>query len=449
MPDLDDGESVEMKGSGPQALRPEEHRRRLLLHLPGLAEPVDRRSSGAPASTCASSAATRPRRRRIGGACRRPVEGRRSEGEDASRTAAAAGRDLGQRRRPGRLVDEREARRRAGLLGRQAVPLAAGQPLPRAGLVRRRAARRRRSTASCGSTARRSSARSASSAGRTRATTGRRSRFVVFDAPAHRRAVRGAAGVRCDERWPRSTARRSRWSTSISCADEPRAPARGAGPRRGARRRGADAAAAGLARTRPGRSATLLKVKTFHDAEARVVGHLPGAGRHKGRLGALVGRAARRHAVLRRHRLLRRRAREPAAGRQHDHVPLPGAVRRRRAAVSVVRRRAGRRASRRRAGEDQPGDKLLPDPKHKSAVGTSINGSQQEQRPWPDTSSSSKATSSKFWEISQDGNDVTVRFGKIGTHGQTQTKTFDDAAAAQKHAEKLIGEKTKKGYVES
>jgi len=29
-------------------------------------------------------------------------------------------------------------------------------------------------------------------------------------------------------------------------------------------------------------------VKTFHDAEARVVGHAPGAGRHKGRLGALV-----------------------------------------------------------------------------------------------------------------------------------------------------------------
>ena len=36
-----------------------------------------------------------------------------------------------------------------------------------------------------------------------------------------------------------------------------------------------------------GRSATLLKVKTFHDAEARVIGHAPGAGRHKGRLGAL------------------------------------------------------------------------------------------------------------------------------------------------------------------
>ena len=37
-----------------------------------------------------------------------------------------------------------------------------------------------------------------------------------------------------------------------------------------------------------GRSSTLLKVKTFHDAEARVLQHLEGSGRHKGRLGALL-----------------------------------------------------------------------------------------------------------------------------------------------------------------
>lgn len=35
------------------------------------------------------------------------------------------------------------------------------------------------------------------------------------------------------------------------------------------------------------RSATLLKVKRFHDIEARVTGHVPGKGKHTGRLGAL------------------------------------------------------------------------------------------------------------------------------------------------------------------
>jgi DNA ligase-1 len=37
-----------------------------------------------------------------------------------------------------------------------------------------------------------------------------------------------------------------------------------------------------------GRSSTLLKVKRFQDTEARVLEHLPGHGRHQGRLGALL-----------------------------------------------------------------------------------------------------------------------------------------------------------------
>lgn len=57
-------------------------------------------------------------------------------------------------------------------------------------------------------------------------------------------------------------------------------------------------------------------------------------------------------------------------------------------------------------------------------------------------------SSAKFWEVSLSGCDVTVRYGRLGTSGQVQTKTFDDAAAAQKHAEKLIGQKLEKGYVE-
>jgi DNA ligase 1 len=37
-----------------------------------------------------------------------------------------------------------------------------------------------------------------------------------------------------------------------------------------------------------GRSSTLLKIKSFHDSDGRVIEHLPGKGRHAGRLGALV-----------------------------------------------------------------------------------------------------------------------------------------------------------------
>jgi predicted DNA-binding WGR domain protein len=57
-------------------------------------------------------------------------------------------------------------------------------------------------------------------------------------------------------------------------------------------------------------------------------------------------------------------------------------------------------------------------------------------------------SSRKFWEISLSGNSFTVRFGRIGTVGQSQTKTFADAARAKREAENLVAEKLKKGYVE-
>jgi DNA ligase-1 len=57
--------------------------------------------------------------------------------------------------------------------------------------------------------------------------------------------------------------------------------------------------------------------------------------------------------------------------------------------------------------------------------------------------------SAKFWEITVAGTDVTVRYGRIGASGQTKTKTFADEAAAHTHADKLIDEKTGKGYTET
>ncbi len=60
----------------------------------------------------------------------------------------------------------------------------------------------------------------------------------------------------------------------------------------------------------------------------------------------------------------------------------------------------------------------------------------------------SDGKSNKFWEIAIADTDVTVRFGRIGTQGQTQTKSFPDGTAASKHAAKLVEEKLGKGYKE-
>ena len=57
-------------------------------------------------------------------------------------------------------------------------------------------------------------------------------------------------------------------------------------------------------------------------------------------------------------------------------------------------------------------------------------------------------TSSKFWEISRSGSEVTVAFGRIGTNGQTQVKDLSTHSAAIAHVDKLIAEKVRKGYVE-
>ena len=58
-------------------------------------------------------------------------------------------------------------------------------------------------------------------------------------------------------------------------------------------------------------------------------------------------------------------------------------------------------------------------------------------------------SSRKFWEVSVAGNSFTVRFGRIGTAGQSQTKSLADEEQAKHEAGKLIAEKVKKGYVEA
>jgi DNA ligase-1 len=184
-----------------------------------------------------------------------------------------------------------------------------------------------------------------------------------------------------------------------------------------------------------GRSATLLKVKTFRDAEATVVGHQPGAGKHKGRLGALLVRLADgTEFAVGTGFTDKERAAPPAVGSvitfRYQELSDAGVPR----FPSYVGVRI----------DAKPGPlptKPAPLPVAK-APATSASGGPKRYFEFAD------GTSSKFWELSVGGSDLTTRWGRIGSDGQSKTKTFADAAKARAEADKLIEEKTRKGYVE-
>ena len=189
-----------------------------------------------------------------------------------------------------------------------------------------------------------------------------------------------------------------------------------------------------------GRSTTLLKIKSFHDAEARVLGHEPGAGRHKGRLGALLVQLpdGTKFSVGTGFSDAER-GNPPAVGStitfRYQELTDGG--------VPRFPSYLGIRAAAPVTAPAPPVPK-----KSKPAPSTPIITEA------PLASASKRRFhfvgdgSDKFWEIETVGNDVTVRYGRTGSKGQTNTKTFADESAAKKHADKLIAEKTAKGYAE-
>jgi len=65
------------------------------------------------------------------------------------------------------------------------------------------------------------------------------------------------------------------------------------------------------------------------------------------------------------------------------------------------------------------------------------------------TFSYSDAKSHKFWNVDVQGTGFAVTYGKIGTAGQSTAKSFATADKCQAEADKLVREKTGKGYVET
>lgn len=52
----------------------------------------------------------------------------------------------------------------------------------------------------------------------------------------------------------------------------------------------------------------------------------------------------------------------------------------------------------------------------------------------------------KFWYVAQNGQEIHLQWGRIGTTGQRLTKVFTSVFAATKKVEKMICSKHEKGY---
>ena len=221
-----------------------------------------------------------------------------------------------------------------------------------------------------------------------------------------------------------------------------------------------------------GRSHSLLKVKSFHDAEARVIAHLPGTGRHQGRLGALrvvtpdgtefsVGTGlsdAERESPPEIGSVITYRYQELSnagvprfpsyIGIRHDFAwpdspaaPGDGASSEGSGARTGNSRRSSSRASR-ASGTASSATSGSPSPAASAASGTAGGDGATRYFELVDDKSS------KFWEITVEGKEHRARYGKIGSQGVLTVKDFATPAAAQADASKRIAAKVRKGYVE-
>ncbi len=180
----------------------------------------------------------------------------------------------------------------------------------------------------------------------------------------------------------------------------------------------------------PRRSSTLLKVKRFLDCDAVVIGHEPGKGRHKGRLGALLVQLPSGIPFACGTGLSdAQRERPPAIGEtitvKYQELTNGGVPR-----FPVF---AGVRND----------ETATPQSIH---TRSSTKGSVTMSTTTPRRFEFVGGNSNKFWEVCVQGNEVRVRYGRIGSDGQTSCKMLASPEAAKAHAAKLVQEKVGKGY---
>jgi DNA ligase-1 len=206
-----------------------------------------------------------------------------------------------------------------------------------------------------------------------------------------------------------------------------------------------------------GRSQSLLKVKTFHDAEARVIGHAPGTGKHKGRLGALVVELAdgTKFNVGTGFSDAERES-PPALGAiitfryqelSDDGVPrFPSWVGER---VDAELPAAKPKAIAKPAPKPvaaKPAKVVAPEPADEP------DEAEADDEPEADQPAADYAVhlvhdeEKKFWSIEVRGKQQFTRFGKIGSPGQTRLTDVGSASAAKTDAEKRAIGKRKEGY---
>jgi DNA ligase 1 len=221
-----------------------------------------------------------------------------------------------------------------------------------------------------------------------------------------------------------------------------------------------------------GRSTTLLKVKTFHDAEAKVIGHAPGTGKHKGRLGALIVQLSdgtkfnvgtgfsdaeredppnigavitfryqelsndgvprfpsyvgERLDVKTPAKIGASTAKPPAAAKLA--APAKPAATSARAAAAKPAAAAAKPAAAAAKPAAAPAGKVTT----KSAGGFSVSLVHQAEQKW--------------WKIEVRGTAHYTSFGKLGSPGQTRVSDLGSATAAESDADKRAQQKRREGY---